>query len=279
MLAILTSLLLGPSSAGSVPPAQVQAQLAAGRWQIDVAPARCRLTRNFASASPPYSMSVQSVPGSQSYQITIAGEALKEIAQSASSPASLSFENGAAIAGRAVGVRLQASKSPAVRMHGVPPVLLDRLADNVAFGIQRSGRSVSPLVLGSAAKAVAALRKCETDQLVDWGADPTQFQTGGATPIATMDRESWLSTVQVMRIMAGRDAVSATFKVGITDDGRIDTCFAVPPDDPGITAIACKGVIGRSLFTPAKAPDGRAVRGAATFALEIRTITQVTSTP
>jgi len=240
-----------------------------GQWQVDVAPAQCRLSRNLAGAEPA-AISIQTVPGSDAYQLTLAGPGLRGIAGSQIEPAELVFPDADKIAVFARAARLDGALSTAVQMGGIGPELLDRLAGASTIALRRRNRESGPLALASAAKAVAALRRCNADQLIEWGADPAQFQPGGAMPVALTPREKWLTNSQLVGLTGGRSEIDALLKVGVATDGTIDSCDAINDGgNPRLPKSACAPVKGRKLFAPARAPDGNAVRSVATFSIQL----------
>src|SRR5207237_9666315 len=129
-----------------------------------------------------------------------------------------------AVLGRAA--RVDGGLSTAVRMSGVGPELLDRLAIADAVALRRGNHESSPINLANAAKAVAALRRCTAEQLVEWGADPAQFQAGGTLPTALVSREVWLTNSQLIGLAAGRSEVRASLNGRIAVGGAIDWCTA-----------------------------------------------------
>jgi hypothetical protein len=263
-LTVQASIALAMISAAPTPPAVAQA----GQWQVEVAPAQCRLNRSIAGAQPS-AISIQTVPGSDANQLTLAGPALRGIVGAQLEPARLVFADSTTIDVRARAVRIDGELAAAVRINGIGPVLLDGLAAGDAFVLKGHNRE-QVTTIGDSAKAIAALRRCNADQLVEWGAEPSQFQPGGEIPAALKSRDEWIPNDQLIRISTDRSEFQAVLKVGISPDGTIDACDAI--DDGGssnVAKIACGPVLGRKLFTPARAPDGHAVRGAATFPIQM----------
>jgi hypothetical protein len=264
-LRIGTWIALAFVAASSSPPAFAQA----GQWQVDLAPAQCRLSRNIAGAQPS-AISIQTAPGSDDYQLTLAGPGLRGIVSGEFDPAELIFADASKIAVTTRAARLDGELSTAVQMRGIGPELLDRLAGASTIALRRRNRESSPIALTNPAKAVAALRQCNADQLIEWGADPAQFQPRGAMPVALIRRDDWLTKSQLIGLTAGRSEIHVLLKVGVAADGTVDACDAISADaNAKLTKSACTPVKGRKLFVPARAPDGTAVRSVATFSIEL----------
>jgi hypothetical protein len=240
----------------------------APRWALRADPGLCELeTRD---GEPPVVLSIETAPGSDSYRVAIATRAPGKTVSYA--PASLTFApSQKMLTGRANGTKLP-DGTRLIWVGDVAPALLDNLsaAGSVALAI-KSGERVSVPVPGSA-KAVEALRRCNADQLIEWGADVAQFAPGGTTPVAVKNREEWLSKSTLLAAMgkARRPDVDETFRVAVSPDGVVDDCHALAEKiEKGVEKTVCDAVIGKPFFIAAKAPDGNPVRGAASFRIRL----------
>jgi hypothetical protein len=236
----------------------------ASRWRLQADPGLCVLERH--DTEPAVTLSVRTLPGSDDYRVAIATPALEKLVSFA--PATLTFAPSQKTRnGRANVVKLP-DGARVIWMEGIPPGSLDDLsiADTVTIAT-KSGESAS-VKLTSSAKAVEALRRCNADQLIDWGADPGQFAPGGTMPVATKDRDVWLSKSQLLGVMgkSGRSDVDAAFRVAVSPDGAIDDCRALSDKTgKGVEKAVCDAVLKKPFFTAARDPGGQPVRGVATF--------------
>jgi hypothetical protein len=233
------------------------------RWALRDDPARCVLERH--SVDPLAKLSIETTPGSDTYLVAIASKEIK--GTTTPTVASLSFQPSP----RVIKGRASVSKLPdgmhAIWMQGVSPAVLDGLSEARTVAIAVTSDISGAVAVPAAAKAVAALRKCEADQLIEWGADAAQFAPGGKTPVALKDRDAWLSNTELMAVakISGQ-SVDAVFRVAVSTSGAIDDCSLVSTNvDKAVEKAACTAVRNRRLFTPATDASGNPVRGVATF--------------
>jgi hypothetical protein len=244
--------------------AQAMQTAQAARWALRADPALCVLERHDAGSRA--TLSIRTIPGSDAYLVAIAAPGIKR--QASYVPASLTFAPSQKVLnGRADVLKLETGMR-AVRMDGVAPDLLGDLsgADTVTVAM-RSGDSATVPVAGSA-KAVEALRRCNADQLIEWGADARQFAPGGTTPVALRHRDAWFSKSELLKVkgQSRQLDVDAVFRVAVSPDGMVAECHSSSDKtEKGVEKTACGLVLGKPLFAPAKDAGGRAVRGVATF--------------
>ncbi|SOB86882.1 hypothetical protein SAMN06297144_1993 [Sphingomonas guangdongensis] len=230
-------------------------------WQVREAPTRCTI----AQQTPGRITAISTVPGSDSYRLVVADASIADVGALASAairfaPSGKRLQGLASAGTVAGGQRL-------VRMDGLPPELLDRLAESASLALTvRSHPDVAVPVSGAAA-GVAALRTCEAARLIAWGADARQFEAGGRRPVAIRNRDEWVSSSDFMAVAEqSRGDVNAVFRVTVASSGTIETCRAVTADTlPAVERVVCRVVVNKRLFTPAADSAGTAVAGAATF--------------
>lgn len=231
-------------------------------WQLRDASARCTI----AQQTPGRITAISTVPGSDSYRLVVADAGIVDVG--ALVPATIRFApSGKRLQGLA-SAGMVAGGQRLVRMDGLPPDLLDRLVESAELTLTVRSRPDIAVPVSGATSGVAALRTCEAAQLIAWGADARQFDAGGRRPVATRDRDQWVSGRDFMALAAqsgGRD-IDAVFRVTVAPSGTIDACQTVTGDTPpGFERAVCRVVISKRLFTPAKDPAGTAVAGVATF--------------
>lgn len=252
-------LLLGQTAKAPDPPSS--------RWSLKIDPARCQLDRR--NVDPPYVLSIDTTPGSDSYRLVIASKDIKGPGSLA--PASLTFGPLQKSLTGLAGVGNRPDGIPFFRMEGVSPALLDDLANADTLTIAIRSKVVAVVSLPGAGKAIEAFRRCGADQLVEWGADAAQFAPGGRTPVALKDRDDWISNEE-LKAIAGRSRpdIDADFRVAVSVAGVIDQCQAVDEGvEEDLRKMVCAALMKKRLFAPGKNPSGAPVRGVATFRVRL----------
>lgn len=260
MLVVLAGL---AALAGSAPPTS------SGRWNLKIEAASCVLERQIAE--PPAMLIVSTMPGSDYYRIAVTAEKGRDSRRFGT--VSLTFApSPKEVKGYGGRTRMPDGR-PAIEMDGLPPVVLDQLATATAVTMATEAFAGTVSVT-SPAKAVEALRRCSADQMIEWGADPAQFAPGGVLPVATRNRDDWLSKKDLMAVSRlsyqgetpGTYRFVEPFRVAISTSGAIDGCVALSaPTAKQAEALICAALLGKPLFTPARGPGGQPVRGVGTF--------------
>lgn len=236
----------------------------AAHWALQVASAQCVLERQRADGTP--ILSIETAPGSDSFRVAIAGK--PSLSDEALGPASLTFApSNHVMNGYARIVRGQDGE-PLLWMQGVAPSLLDALSAAQSVTMTTRQDESAAISVPGAQEAVVALRRCSEEQLIEWGADPAQFQAGGTPPMARKSRDEWLPDRDVLAIgkESSRAQINDLFRVVVSTKGKVEDCRALASEvEPGVEKVACAAVMNRPLFTPARDPRGNPVRGVATF--------------
>lgn len=255
-----TLALVGAAQVGSAP--------SGPRWSLQVASAQCLLERQ--SNEPASTLSIETAPGSDSYRLALASPNLK--AEGTPGPASLTFGPSTHVLKGYARMALSPEGTPLFWMQGIAPVLLDELSGAETVVVATPGGASAVVPLAGAAKAVAALRRCSADQLIEWGADGAQFEAGGRPPVPRKNRDEWISNQDVLAIagQSTRPQINDLFRVGVSPEGKVDDCQPVAGGvEPGVERIACAAVMNKPLFTPASNATGTPVRGVATFRVSV----------
>jgi hypothetical protein len=245
-------------------PLSAQAQQAAPGtpWSVIVETGECSLEREIA-APIPVRLSVQTVTGSDSYRLAIAGRAIPKAPDGKT--AAILFQGvDSRFERKASFSRLSGSLGNALVFRSVQRDVIDGFAAASSISFDYGAPGVGPFAIPRAKAAIKALDDCVRDQLVIWGADPAQFEPGGKTPVALAPREDWLPRETLLKMLKGGNKHHALFRVGVSPEGTVDGCEMVGTSDLDPKP-ACAWVQGRRLFTPANNPSGKPVRGAATF--------------
>lgn len=237
------------------------------RWSLQVEAAHCALVR--LSPETGSTFSIDATPGSDSYRLAIKKEGVD--ASESFKPASLTFAPSQKVTTGLARVAKLPNRTVVTLMQGLPASLLDDLSGASTVTLEAKGLKTIVPVPG-AAKAVEALRKCNADQLVEWGADPAQFALGGTTPIALKSRDEWISNSVLLNLAgeSGRSTINDEFRLLVASDGVIAECHATAAiTEKSLEKHTCAAVVGRRLFSPAKDASGNAVVGAATFTISL----------
>jgi hypothetical protein len=253
--------LLGAMAFAMVPAASAQD---AGKWEVKVTPGECSLVRSVAVPAPAL-LALRTVPGTDDYIVLLSG---KDVPRRGSSfPVKLAFDGTKTLEVTASPAGKMAA-GPAIQLYGLKPAMLDAFGEAHTVGASSGGLALARFDIPRAGAAAGALRKCVADQLVEWGADPAQFEPGGSPPVALKERDDWLTKAQYLALadtMSGGEA-DYLFRVTVSTDGAIDGCKrneARAKDKA--EKLGCAPVMGRKLFTPASNAAGVPVRGAAAF--------------
>jgi len=224
---------------------------------------------------------VKSVPGSDHFELIVGITNSPALKPFGFSRVTIGFgDSGAGFDWPATAVRvpLEHGTAMAVSFKGLDRNVLETLAHAPSLRLTQNGRTLGPFTYPRADKAVAALDSCISDQLIAWGADPAQFQAGGRRPVALKDRDNWLSNDSLLflsRFMTGSGPtrmLQSAFRVTISDRGDIDGCRLILPEGGArLEKEACASVLGQHLFEPPLDPQGKPVRGAASFEIRLTT--------
>ena len=251
--------------------AETASTLSLNRWQVAVSPSHCSLQRLFPAPHEAL-LTLQTVPGSDLNQLAIVAQLASQPPMGQLFPASIILrDKDGRFEGQATSSAMPAAASTLIAIKGMHDMFLNALAAAQALTLKFKASSIGPLSLGNSAKAVAAFKGCITDQLVAWGADPAQFDPGGAEPVAVKDRDHWISNERLLSMRFSGDRLQAWFRVSVADDGSIAACTRIEGEgsQDSVERIACGAVIGKVLFRPAHDADGKPVVGVATFPVDL----------
>lgn len=262
MIAALLGILATLQGAQAVPAPAI------ARWSLQVEPAHCVLERRDPETGS--TLSIDFTPGSDSYRLAITGEGIGP--SSSLKPASLTFApSGKVTRGLARTVKLP-NNTLVMLMQGLSPAFLENLsgASTMTLTVEGGIKSIVPVT--DTVKAVQALQKCNADQLIEWGADPSQFAPGGLLPTALKPRDEWIQNGAFLKLASRskRATIADDFRLLVTPDGAIAGCHATAEvTEAALEKDVCAAVVGKQLFSPARSPSGNLVIGAATFRVSL----------
>ncbi|MDG2535668.1 hypothetical protein P6144_18550 [Sphingomonas sp. HITSZ_GF] len=237
-----------------------------GKWEVKVSPAECSLVRGVTAPAPAL-LAVRTVPGIDAFVVLVSGKDVPERSKDARFTAELRFDDAKPIEATAMPAGKLAA-GPVLQLAPFAPTMLDSFAAARSVQASSDSGSLARFDIPRAREAVAALRQCIADQLVEWGADPSQFDPGGTPPVALKERDRWLSNSQQLSLAATSTSmgIDYLYRVTVATDGRIESCKREDAKaDAQVEKLGCEPLIGQKLFTPAKNPAGVPVKGAAAF--------------
>ena len=157
---------------------------------------------------------------------------------------------------------------------GLESTAIEAIGKGREISIETDRGKIGPLPLLNATQAVNALRGCETEQLIDWGADPSQFEGGGAQP-QVGDRHELVPQSVMAQIRYPQGPIEPLHYLVLSDTGVVERCeavFGIPDSD--FTEVVCASLLGRKVAEPALDPEGKPVRGVIGLEpAQIRTVT------
>lgn len=275
-LAALISCAIAASPAITGPAAAQQADSGSPQqpaWRLRSVGNECMLVGQL-SPGDAY-LAVEAIAGTDYYRFAVGGRELHESMSGALFPLTIIFQDAAArFDRRASGAALPDGGGTMIRFDGVEADVIQALGRASALSLERKGKAYGPYTFHDADKAVAALQNCMNDRLTLWGADPGQFEPGGAKPVAVRSRDDWVPNDTLLRlayfIPRSGAMLAALMRVSVSEDGRVDGCARLEgPTDATFEKMACAAVLAKQLFRPAHDPAGKAVRGAATFEIRL----------
>lgn len=269
--AALSLACLAASAPAAAQPAPAAPQPA--RWHLDGASSRCVLTRRLEGSPLPATFVLRTIPGSGRYDVILAAPDMPSSLRRGGRETRLSLAPGTQVfSGEPTAVDLPGGLGDGIMIGPLPGAFaLDfgrassiRLADN-------EGRELGGWTIPVAARAAEALAYCEAEKQVEWGADPAGFEPG-ATPARPIgDTFAWVTP----RELAVGDAFSsvtftAVFRLMLGPDGRATSCTLLESASNAELDGACRALVRRARYEPARAPNGDPVRSVAIHFVSLR---------
>lgn len=256
------AVLLTPSSAMAQASAPADQR---PKWAVQIAPGECTLLHT-TGGSDPSLFRLKTDVGTETYFLSLAGSEVRAVAPVMIQPVEVRIDGK---------VKARRYGSPSRRpelgfdrlfhVTSVPRPAIDAAAAGETLEVRSPAGTIATIEVARGAKAFGAFRACEADQLVEWGADPEQFQPGGTTPVIK-DRDRLLPQAQLNRIKYSGVLPHTEHYLVISAGGVVEKCSAVhelPGSD--MEQVVCTYLAGRRIGEPARAPSGKAVRGVITI--------------
>ena len=264
----LAALLLGGLAAGAAAqqPAPSPAQ-SAPRWAVDGSGTRCVLTRRLVGI-PAATLVIRAFPGSGEYEVMLASPDWPSRVRLAKKEASLNLgPGGSGWQGSAVLVPLERGLGDAVAFPRLPARFLGAFGNATSISVAAGGEALGTYPLPSAAKAAEALAFCESEKMIEWGADPAGLEPGAAAPKPVGKAEEWLNERDLGPDQyLGSYAVAVIARLTVGPDGRVEQCDLLETSgSERLAGVACSALKSRARYEPARDKAGKPVRSVAVY--------------
>ncbi|GAA4023290.1 hypothetical protein GCM10022280_25010 [Sphingomonas swuensis] len=259
---VLAFLLLAPGFVAA--PTYAQAVPAApmlDRWEVVVAPGKCTLSRRYSQPAATR-LTIDTDVGTGDYSLSIAMPGLERQPVGLPGEAVLKADRKTAARGFVTVFREGEAGAPLLaNMAGLSAGAMTALAAARELSISGEQLRVKPLALPAAAQAMAALRTCENEQMVEWGADPAQFAPGGSMP-RVRDLHALLPQSALRKMPYPAGPANLMHVLVIDERGAVASCASSGAlVGAPLEKTVCAQLVGKVVGTPAKDPGGKPVRG------------------
>jgi hypothetical protein len=268
----LAGLLACTAAAGAAQAPQAAAPSPA-RWHVDGATDRCVLTRRLEGTPVAATFILRTIPGSGRYDVILAAPDLSADVRRPGRPALLTLTPG----GRAhqrVGarIRLPEALGEGIAFGPLDPAFAVEFARASTLELaDQQSRALGRWTIPVAARAAEALAYCEAEKQVEWGADPASVEAGATPPQPANDASEWLSARDLGLVGSLASATfSAVFQLVVDAEGKPTECRLLESAGDVDLSRACRTLIARARYVPAKDAHGNAVRSVAVHLLDYR---------
>jgi hypothetical protein len=280
--AMAAALAAAPAAAQApLPPAAPPAAPAAAKqgWLVDHSGLRCLMSRGLEGA-PRATLAVRSLPGSGDYDLILASHAWPRRAALAKEGATLSLAPGGPAYDRRPSLQPLAGYGKALTFESLPTPFLEEFAKAASLSLAVGGKPVASYDVPLAGAAARAFAACEAEKLVEWGADPTAFEPGGARARPVGDTKTWLNPRNFIPApgRTGRFSIALRFDLGL--DGRPERCQML--ESTGVRdggTQACEALMRSARYEPARDKAGRPVRSVAVYSVAWVTVIRTEAGP
>jgi hypothetical protein len=226
---------------------------------LEVSLGKCHLARAFTPEHA--ALSIETEVGTDSYTLVLTDERFGRIAAPIAE-AAIKVDGRAVSRSYANLTGRNAATPPQAWFPGLDGSVIEAIGAGAELSIApTAGKLVGPWPVPQAARAVAALHRCEADQLIEWGADPAQFAPGGTRP-KVGDRMRLVPQSVIQKIHFPKGPIEPLHTLLLSDAGIVEGCasvFGIPGSD--FEQVVCDYLRGRKIGEPARDPSGTGVRG------------------
>jgi hypothetical protein len=249
-------------------PATAQAPAAPqpARWHLDGATSRCVLTRRLEGTPSPATFILRTIPGSGRYDVILAGRELpQELRRNNREASILATPGTGAYRGRTRTVDLPQDLGPGIVFGPLPATFAADFARSSSLRlVSEAGAELGSWSVPVAARAAEALAACEAEKQVDWGADPASVEAGATAPRPLDSPANWITRRELgLTNPTGSIAFAAVFRLVVGTDGRARSCELVESVGNLDLQDACRALVHRARYEPARDARGNPVRSIA----------------
>jgi TonB family protein len=253
---ILTcSVLLAAAPAPAAPAGEAADPPAGWRWNVDYGDRQCSLIRMSDPARAPI-FAVQTIPGSWNWNLRLIARRWPSGALRNLEELTISLQpDGTNLPGLRRIERTASGEAIVTYLLSNP---LEKLAAARSVRVQRGGENIMEIPLINTAEAVAALSRCLTETLREWGIDPAIYARvrdplGGGQRISDVVSDADYPYGAIQNNLSGQVTVRLTIGV----DGRVSDCVPVVSSGHAILdERTCLVYRNRLRMTPAIGMDG-----------------------
>lgn len=230
-------------------------------WAIDYGDQRCALVRT-GDGEDPVTLAIRMIPGRGQPEIIIARRNWRGSGLIGAQSLTLAFApTGRTVEAQALWLPGRLGLGDLIQLDGLPEDILDLFGGSAAIELRGRGKTALAFPIPSAARAIGALRDCNTALLTAWGVDEKAMATlrQGAKPIGEFT--SWVVESDFPRT-ALYEGISGTVVVRIDVDasGALVGCKVVAGSgNSALDAQTCISFRKRGRFEPALGADGKPV--------------------
>jgi hypothetical protein len=260
---LFTAAMVGISlSAQAQPPGERQP---AAEWRLDPGGHRCLVAR-VLQGSPAATLLVQVYPGSNEHLIALAASAWPSgVARAERLRLSLQPGKASVERLREVAVVTAPNGGQILRFAALPDEFFRAFAGASTLTVSTRDGSAPTYEIPDAAEAARVLADCERKKLIDWGADPAGLEPGARRAVPIGDPHRW---VQPSRIPGAyqNNQFRLVGRLSLDPQGRPTKCEIVEAAFAEASkAAACRSLMERARYEPARDPAGRPVRAVVTL--------------
>jgi hypothetical protein len=259
--AAVAAAFLAQQSAVQAQPAVAQPAPAA-RWSVDGASGRCAITRPVQSPFPA-TLVVRAWPTVGSFELMLISKDLPKGLRTDGQQLQIDFApNGARHASPAVLFELDPAVGKALAADMLPPQFLEDFGESQSLTLSVRGTTVGSFAYSGAAKVVAAFGQCSAAKLIEWGADPAAFGPGGTHARPIGDSSKWVGPGDLRESSnkSGSASAMVVARLAVAADGKVDDCTVLETNRQSFGAAACRSLLKRARFEPARNAEGQGVR-------------------
>jgi len=248
------------------------------KWLVSGEGIRCTLSRLVQESGPKATIGFRSYPGQGWSEFMLIVDPFHRGVGPAEKLTLTLAPGGQTQTRPAVAIPMEKGGGTALSASYLPGEFLDAYAKAETITVSVGGKAVGTFPVPHAAgAAVEAFNMCKAEKLVEWGADPAGFEAGGRQISPVGDPRQWVTYKDLhLTLPLGPNNFGgvAVARLGVAPDGTVDKCDLIYSNhNPVLEATACRTLLKRARFEPAKAADGHPVRSVATFPIDM-TVTE-----